>query len=181
MRIGRSGVGLLLLGALADPAAGDVTHSTGSGFVVVIERRIEAEPRQAFDALVRRIGSWWHPDHTYSGAARNLSIQPRANGCFCEKLDDGGQIQHMTVAFVRPAATLRMIGGLGPLGPLAVQGAMTVDLSADGDATKLTLTYRVGGWDPDGLERWAAPVDRVLTEQMDRLRRYVETGDPSEQ
>jgi hypothetical protein len=40
------------------------------------------------------------------------------------------------------------------------------------------LIYAVGGYLPDGLSTWAAPADKMLTEQIGRLKRYVETGSP---
>ena len=45
--------------------------------------------------------------------------------------------------------------------------------------TKLELTYVVSGYTPQGMNTWAAPVNEVLTEQMTRLKSYIETGDPS--
>jgi hypothetical protein len=50
---------------------------------------------------------------------------------------------------------------------------------AAGGATDVSLTYDVGGYAKGGLaERWAAPVDKVLGEQLVRLKTYVETGKP---
>ena len=45
--------------------------------------------------------------------------------------------------------------------------------------TDLVLTYDVGGYAKGGLaETLAAPVDKVLGEQVARLKKYVETGKP---
>jgi hypothetical protein len=37
----------------------------------------------------------------------------------------------------------------------------------------------VTGYLPAGMNTWAAPVDSVLTEQVTRLKNYVERGDPA--
>jgi len=34
----------------------------------------------------------------------------------------------------------------------------------------------VGGYSPDGLDNFAAPVDVVIGEALQRLKSYVETG-----
>jgi hypothetical protein len=41
------------------------------------------------------------------------------------------------------------------------------------------LTYDFGGYAKGGMDKWAAPVDQVLGAQLDSLKRYVETGQPS--
>jgi hypothetical protein len=72
-----------------------------------------------------------------------------------------------------------MIGGLGPLQSMAVNGSMTFTLSqADNGGTKLEYEYAVGGYSPDGLEGIAGPVDRVQLEQLQRLQHFIETGNP---
>ena len=40
------------------------------------------------------------------------------------------------------------------------------------------MTYNVGGYMSGGLNTWADPVNKVLTEQVARLKSYVETGSP---
>ena len=159
-------------------ARGDVTDAAPSGFVVTIETEIAATPQRVYDALVRQVGSWWDPDHTYSGDAANLSIRPRAGGCFCERLDRKGEVRHLTVVLAQPGELLRMTGGLGPLQGLPVSGSLTLALEREEGGTTLTLTYRVAGYDPAGLELWASPVDQVLSVQMRRLQRFIETGTP---
>ena len=71
-----------------------------------------------------------------------------------------------------------MTGGLGPLQGLPVSGSLTLALEREEGGTTLTLTYRVAGYDPAGLELWASPVDQVLSVQMRRLQRFIETGTP---
>ena len=100
-------------------------------------------------------------------------------GCFCEKLPNGGSVRHMEVILVQPGKTLRMSGAMGPLQELAVSAVATFSLSPEADGTKLEFTYTIGGYAPQGLKGLAPIVDNVLTEQISRLKNYVETGNPA--
>ena len=163
----------------AVPAAADVIESTPGGFSVKIAVDIAAPPADVYRALVERVGTWWSPDHTWSGNNANLSIDPHPGGCWCEKLPNGGGVQHMTIAYVDPGKLLRFRGALGPLQTMAVDGSMTWEITKAGDATRLQLTYTVGGYLAAGLgASMAKPVDGVLTLQVQRLKKLVETGQP---
>lgn len=150
---------------------------TPSGFLVRYELAIAAPAAKVFDALLD-VGSWWSEKHTYSGDSRNLSIDARPGGCFCEKLPKGG-VEHMRVVFLQANEALRLRGALGPLQASGVAGAMTWRLSPAAGGTKLELTYSVGGFMAGGFEKMAPAVEAVLKEQADRLKRYVETGAPT--
>ncbi|MGC2330749.1 MAG: SRPBCC family protein [Candidatus Acidiferrales bacterium] len=165
----------LLLGLPQGFAAGDVVDSAANGFTLKISVNIHAAPADVFSHIME-IGEWWNPDHTYSGDSHNLSIEGRPGGCFCEKLPGEGGVRHMEVIFVAPGKTLRLAGGLGPLQALAATGTLTFSLSPAGDGTKLDVTYAVGGYLPQGMNMLAAPVNAVVTEQVSRLRNYVENG-----
>ena len=169
---------LAVLTVLLIPAAtrAAVADSSAAGFTVKITVNIQATPDDVYRRLVHNVGDWWNPAHTFSGDAHALTIDNRAPGCFCERLPNLGTARHMEVVTAAPGEKLVMVGGLGPLQPLAVNGAMTFLLSPDAGSTKLVLTYAVGGYTPAGLASWAAPVDSVLTEQVMRLKNYVEHG-----
>lgn len=122
------------------------------------------------------MGEWWDASHTFSGDAHNLTIEEKPGGCFCEKLPNGGGVRHMEVVNVTPGKTLVLRGALGPLQSVAATGAMSFQLSAEGPGTRLALTYAVTGYLPAGMNTWAAPVDSVLTEQMNRLKGLIEKG-----
>jgi hypothetical protein len=113
-------------------------------------------------------------DHSYSGEAANLTLDARAGGCFCEKLSDGGSVEHMRVVFAQPGALLRLQGGLGPL--QGMNGAGTMDFAlaeAEGARTTLRFRYTVGGYVPGGLDAIADAVDGVLAWQLKRLQEYL--------
>jgi uncharacterized protein YndB with AHSA1/START domain len=162
--------------AMAPAARSEVVDAQTGGFTVRESVTIAAPPTRVWDALAH-VGGWWDPSHTYSGDAANLSIVLRPGGLWQETLPDGGGVRHMVV-LAKPAHLLRLEGALGPLQALGVAGHLTFALEPSGGATTVTQTYDVGGHAPGGLDKLAAPVDRVLTEQLDRLKRYVETGSP---
>lgn len=155
-----------------------VSHAGPEGFGVRYELVIKAPPEKVYAAAVREIGSWWDPAHTYSGDSKNLSIEARAGGCFCEKLPGGGGVQHMTVVYLAPGRAVRMTGGLGPLQSAGVAGSMAWTFTAAEGGTKLEISYNVGGSMPGGFEKVAPVVDGVLAGQFARLKSWVETGKP---
>ncbi len=157
----------------------DVADSAANGFTVKLVVTIAAPPQVVYQRLVHNIGDWWDPAHTFSGDARNLSIDDKPMGCFCEKLPHGGGVRHLEVVNVDPEKVLVLTGGLGPLQAMAVSGSMTIQLAPlRDDGTKVAVTYAVAGYSPDGLSALAAPVDAVLTQQFMRLKGFVQTGRP---
>lgn len=132
-----------------------------------------------YDAPVQQVDSWWSSDHTFSGDARNLSLDARPGGCFCEKLKDGGGLEHMRVIYVAPGETLRLSGALGPLQASGLAGSLTWALKAAPNGTAVELSYSVGGFFPGGFEKIAPAVNAVLEEQLRRFKLLVETGKPS--
>lgn len=177
---GNRRAGLLLAAILgAAPAPAEVTSAAPGGFTVRHEVSVDAPATSAWRLLVAHTGEWWNSDHTYSGDARNLYLEARPNGCFCERLGEDGAVVHMTVTFVDPGRMLRLTGGLGPLGLMGVNGNMTFSFSEDGDGLRIALDYAVGGYSPEGLDGIAGAVDQVLVEQLERLKNLIETGDPA--
>lgn len=150
-----------------------------NGFDVKEEAAIAAVPNAVYDALVRKVASWWNPIHTYSHDAKNLALDAFPGGCFCERFPGGGGVQHMTVVYASPGKALRMTGALGPLQGSGLAGSMTWELSSAESGTKLQVKYVVGGYMPGGFEKIAPLVDAVLAEQIARLKAFVETGSPA--
>lgn len=168
---------LTALTLAATPAAAAVVEASATGFQVKNSVEIKAPAKQVYKALIQP-SRWWSKDHSYSGDARNLSINPRAGGCWCE-VWPGGQVEHMRVVFVMPEKQIRFAGALGPLQTTGASGHMDWTLAEKDGVTTLTWIYNVGGYNKGGLNAWAAPVDGVLKEAMERAKRYVETGKPS--
>jgi uncharacterized protein YndB with AHSA1/START domain len=167
----------LMLAAVPSSAFADVVEAGTNGFAIKLTAEVNAPASTVFRALTAQVGRWWDPEHTYSGSAANLSLDPRPGGCFCETLPTGG-VQHMMVTHVLAPKTLILVGALGPLGPMGVTGAMEWTLEERSGHTLLQMTYNVGGFTPGGFAPIAPAVDRVLAGQVRRLKTYAETGRP---
>jgi uncharacterized protein YndB with AHSA1/START domain len=163
---------LLALGCLS--AHAEVASSSAQGFQIHLQRKLNATPAASYAAL-GKIGQWWSDAHTWSGHAGNLSLEMKAGGCLCERWKDG-EVQHGRVIYAAPGQLLRLDAPLGPLQSLAVNAVLSFELTATTGGTQLTVTFRVSGDDTTG--QLAAPVDEVLTEQVDRYARFVATGNP---
>ncbi|MEM7610772.1 MAG: hypothetical protein AAF270_03790 [Pseudomonadota bacterium] len=174
----RVSIVIVAMSCLVTMAHGEVLHAEPSGFVVRHEQRVVAPPETTWRMLVGHVGEWWNSDHTFSGNAANLYIEERPMGCFCERLGESDAVVHLMVTAVRQHSLLRLTGGLGPLGLMGTNGNMTFSLVNDGDATMIALEYRVGGYDPSGLDTIAPAVDATLGEQLARFVRFVESGSP---
>ena len=164
---------LLLATGLAGSAEAEVKSVAPSGFEIVETMTIHAPPEQVYAAL-GKIGQWWSSSHTFSRDASNLSLDLKAGGCFCERLKDGGSVQHLIVVYAAPGEGLRLRGALGPLQMEGVDGTLAWALKPSEGGTNVTQSYVVGGYIRSGMENWALKVDGVLHEQLDRLRRFVE-------
>jgi uncharacterized protein YndB with AHSA1/START domain len=165
---------LFVLGA-PSPIAAEVVDSARDGFTVRTTVTIAATGDAAFRALVEEIGTWWDPEHTYSGRATNLRLDPVPGGCFCETLAGGGGVQHAVVVNVVPGELLRLRGALGPLQGAGTAGVLTWQFSAQpGGGVTADVTYVVGGYYPGGLDAVAAAVDSVIGDQLRRLKAYLE-------
>jgi uncharacterized protein YndB with AHSA1/START domain len=163
--------------SLAGPAAAAVVDAQPSGFEVRETAQIAAPPERVY-AAIGEVGRWWMSQHTYSGDAKNLTLDLHVGGCFCERLPDGGATGHMVVDMVQPNRLVRLAGALGPLAATGGAGHLAIRLAPKNGGTALDLTYDFGGYAKGGMAQWAAPVDGVLGEQVARLKRYVETGKP---
>jgi uncharacterized protein YndB with AHSA1/START domain len=162
------------------PLGADVVDQAPNGFTIRATVLIfQASPEEVYSRLVHNVGDWWDPAHTYGNDSHNLSIDDRPMGCFCEKLPNNGGVRHAEVITVMPNHMLVMSGALGPLQKFGAVGTLTLVLEPMHKDTRVQLIYTVGGYLPDGLNTWAAPVDKVLTEQLTRLKNYVESGNPA--
>ena len=168
--------GYALVVALATPTAiAEVSGVGTSGFEAREQTHIAAPPEAVYAALLEP-QRWWDPKHTYSGDARRLTLDPKAGGCWCETLPNGGSVEHLTIVYLQPGKAVRFRGALGPLQAMGVAGSMTVTLAGASSGTDLTLTYAVGGYVKNGFEELSKAVDTVLGSQVARLKKLIETG-----
>lgn len=162
-----------LSGLLAGPVTnGAVQDTRDNGFLIQSVVLVDARPEVVWRALIR-VSSWWDPAHTWSGSARNLRLEPRAGGCFCEKLPNGGSVEHARVVFAQPGRLLRLDGALGPLQEMPVTGVLSYALAPDGPGTRITMTYHVAGALSVESAKLAPIVDQVMQGQFERLRDHI--------
>ena len=171
-------VTLAIVFAILAPLRGEVMESTAVGFLVRNTAAINAPPAKVYAALTDGVGGWWDPVHTFSHDSRNLSVDAKPGGCFCERLPDGGGVQHMSVVYASPGKLLRLTGAIGPLQEAALSGTMTWNLLQAGGGTTVELTYAVGGFRAGGFRDIPTVIDGVLRGQLARLKALVETGRP---
>jgi len=172
---------LFILSGLSAPGMAEVVSVSSNGFQVRHEVQLNIPPEEAYELLVN-VGSWWNASHTYTHNTKNLSIDARPGGCFCEKYPNGGGVQHMSVVHAAPGKALRMSGALGPLQAHGLSGSMSWDFIPQKPAgnsptlSKLVLTYSVGGYMLGGFEKFAPMVDNMLGEQISRYKNLANTG-----
>ncbi|MFZ6647218.1 hypothetical protein ACO0LO_15950 [Undibacterium sp. TJN25] len=171
-----------MLVTLAAPCHAEVVNVSPSGFLIKQDITVNLPPDLAYKTLVSDIGGWWNSEHTFSGNAKNMSIDAHAGGCFCEKLPNGGSVQHLAVVYVVPGKVLRMTGAMGPMQGSGLAGSMTWQITtvpgatADKPASKMEVTYSVGGYMQGGFDKMAPAVNGMLAEQLGRLKNFANTG-----
>lgn len=151
-RAGAAALGLSVLAAAA-PAGAEVVRADEDSFVTRHEVVVKASPKDVWLALISPAG-WWQSEHTWSGDAKNLSLMPKAGGCFCETIPEvdepgrftlEGSVEHMRVVQANPERALRMVGSLGPLQSEPVTGVLTIAISTTPKGTRIVWEYNVGG------------------------------------
>ena len=169
---------------LATPAQADVVVQDAGGFTTRDTVAVEVDTQTAWLALIDP-GSWWSDSHTWSGDAANMSIEPQAGGCFCERIpateDDGavgleGSARHMVVVQSFPRRVLRMRGGLGPLQSEPADGVLTITLKPVERATQIVFEYVVGGAMRYEVPTIAKAVDGVMSQQLAGLAQKLGGG-----
>lgn len=159
--------------ATSPPVLAEVKDASRAGFTIENTAIVPTDPASSWRALVEDVGQWWPADHTWWGDASKLSITPRAGGCFCE-IDGPRQAEHMRIAFVDPPNTLRLLGGLGPLQGMGLDGVLEFRLTPDAaGGTRIVLFFRAGGYSPDDIGAFAPTVDRVQAQQLGGLAQLL--------
>lgn len=162
---------------VAAPARAEIVTRDDRGFVVREVVDVGVSAPEVWRTLVKP-ATWWSSEHTFSGEAANLSLDPVPGGCFCEKLPPAkeggagaaaGGVQHMRVVYIEPGRALRLTGALGPLQSEALLGAMTITLKGNERGTRILIEYVVGGYMRYRSEQIAPAVDRMLGQQIARL------------
>jgi hypothetical protein len=163
---------LIALSLLASPAAAEVVSAGPNGFHVRQSVQIVIPTDSAYSGF-GRVSDWWNKEHTYSGDSANLSMALNPGGCFCERLPNGGGIEHMRVSYLDPGKRIVLTGPLGPLLYEATAGVMDMKFERTAGGSKITMDYKAAGFANGGAEKLAPLVDGVLADQFRRYREYV--------
>jgi hypothetical protein len=150
-------------------AAAEVIDSGENGFSVSHSIEIPAQPSMVYQTMTVAIDEWWNGDHSWSGDAANLYLKPEIGGCFCERLPNGGRVEHLRIIYLSPGQEIRFDGALGPLQKMAVNGRMLWKIEAIDCGSKVSFTYHVNGFLEGGFVALAPAVDAVIGEQLSRL------------
>lgn len=136
--------------------------------------KLEAETELTTDELWARLivpADWWLADHSFSGDAANLSLDPKAGGVWREDWD-GNSVWHGTVLQAQPGKVLRLSAPFGPLQDLGVTSIWTITLTpSDSDGTLITFDHVTNGTAASKLDGLAPAVDFVKGEALKSLAR----------
>ncbi len=154
----------------------EVISVNDSGFALAYEHSVSVSPDEIYNAMTR-IGEWWDPDHSWEGNPENLYMDMRIGGCFCEKLSNGGGVEHLHLVYFAPGKEIRLTGGLGPLQGMGMSGTMVWTITPGEEESSVSWKYTVHGHG-DSIRMLAPIVDRVQQQGFDRLIRYIVTGKP---
>ncbi|WP_420382390.1 SRPBCC family protein [Novosphingobium sp.] len=172
--------GLLIgMAANAVPAQADIVDQSAQGFASRNGVIVAATPAAVWKRLVTP-AVWWSSDHTFSGDAANMSLDPVAGGCFCERLPGDmvkgakgtvrgpsrGGVEHMRVVYAERGKALRMVGALGPLQSEGVSATLTVTLKEVDGGTRVIFEYVVGGYMRYPADKIQPAVDTVMANQL---------------
>lgn len=146
-----------------------VTVSSENHFIVENEVTVPLDAQASY-RLLGKPAQWWNSKHTWSGDAKNMSMQLKAGACFCETWK-GNSVMHAQVVLAQPGELLRLSGAFGPLQDMAVSAVLTYKLTKTEAGTKVQMIYRVSGNASHNFASLSPIVDKVLGEQLEGFRK----------
>lgn len=158
-------VGSLLV--LVAPAFAKVVSAVPARIVLEQHYETPLSPDALWAKLIAP-HEWWQDDHTYSGSAQNLSLEPIAGGLWREDWE-GGSVAHGRVLMAKTGEALTMEAPFGPLQALAVNTVLTLKIEPSGTGARLTMRFIASGSPESGLAPLAGPVDGVWAAALTAL------------
>lgn len=154
---------------VAAPASAEIITAAPDHYTLKQEGVSKLPPNALWKRLTTP-ADWWHPDHTYSGDAAKLSVDPQAGGLWREDWA-GSSVTHGQVLLAKENEQLRLDAPFGPLQELGVSVVWTITLAPDEQSggTKVTFSEVANGTSASKLDELAPAVDFVKTEAMTRL------------
>ena len=159
----------IALAGLASIASAEIVAASPDHYTLRHEANSSIAPEALWERLIRP-ETWWHPDHTYSGEAQNLSLTPRAGGLWLEAWA-GSSVEHGRVLTIMEGEMLRLDAPFGPLQGMGVQVVWTITLEAHEETggTRIIFDEIANGSSASGLDAIAPAVDGVKQEAITRL------------
>ena len=160
----------------ASPASAEVVSASSNGFEVreTVNRRRSPDGSLSLHSVEWRLVVG--PEHSYSGRLGKSELDLETGGCFCERLPNGGGVEHMRVSYVAPGQADRVDRrAWATCCYQATTGVMDVKFDAAANGTQITVDYRAAGFANGGADKIAPAVDQVLSGQMNRLKAYLAT------
>ena len=145
----------------------DVVSASPTHFVL---RHAEESSLSSADLWARLVQpqDWWHPEHTYSGKASNLSLELTAGGLWREDWH-GGSVMHGRVLTITDGRLLRMEAPFGPLQAVGAYVVWTITIEDTENGSMVVFDEIASGPPSAKLDELAGAVDIVKTEAMRRL------------
>ena len=103
----------------------------------------------AFAVWTGRIGTWWPPDHTVSGAAAQIVLERAVGGRIFERTADGVEYDWGEVTVWQPPTTLAYLWHIGRDRSQATEVEIQF-VPAGEDATRIEIEQR--GWEQAGVD-----------------------------
>ncbi len=157
----------VLLSLTSLSASAEIVEASPDHYVLRQEATSSLSPEEMWARLINP-ASWWHPDHSYSGDANNLSLDVRAGGLWKEEWV-GGSVTHGEVIFVNPGVQIRLDAPFGPLQAIGAKTIWTITISAEDEGSKVVFDEISHGVPSSKLDELAPAVDFVKTEGIRRL------------
>ena len=88
----------------AIPAHAKIVSQSATGFSLTFQADVPGDTQSAYGKFVS-IASWWDASHSHSGDSKNLAMDVKNGGCWCETLPNGGFVRHMEIVHAAPAMT----------------------------------------------------------------------------
>jgi hypothetical protein len=189
---------ILMITLYTLPSVADINYADNAGFSITNVSESNAPVDVVYTQFIKHIDMWWPKDHTWWEG--KLHIDEKAGGCFCETTDIASAV-HMQISVIDPNKKVVMIGGLGPLQEMGINGALiwefnviesTINKDIDSDShqsipvqkgTKVTLTYNASGTihfngkkaTNDEAVNLVTIVDSVQAQQLNALTMFSDT------
>lgn len=160
------------LALVAAPAAAEIVSRSENAFTLRYAIGAEIDPGDIPGAM-EDVGQWWDDAHTYSGDAKNITVDLTPGGCWCEKLEDGTDFDHGRTVSVAPDRIV-FEAPFGPLRGKTTKAELAVTWPGVNRGWEPTWTFTVEG---PGVGAMADAVDGVMQAGYRRWLHYLEYGE----